>query len=194
MARGPRYRVAFRRRRANITDFRMRKTLILSGIPRLVVRLSLKYVYAQLTEAVRSGDRVLASACSRELTKFGWRAPCRNTPTAYLTGFLLGQRALALGVEAAILDIGLRRSSIGARIFAVLKGAVDVGLKIPYGERILPSQERIKGEHIASYSKMLLEEDRQSYERMFSQYLSKGLAPEQLADHFVHVLNAMKSD
>jgi large subunit ribosomal protein L18 len=30
---------------------------------------------------------------------------------------------------------------------------VDAGLDIPYGEEILPSEERLKGAHIAAYNK-----------------------------------------
>jgi len=165
----------------------MRKAMILSGMPRLVVRFSLKYVYVQLTEASMSGDRILASACSKELEKFGWRASYGNTSAAYLTGLLLGKRVLAIGVEDAILDIGLRKPSAGARVFAVLKGVIDAGLKVPCDERVLPSEERIKGEHIASYAGKISEEDQQRYRRQFSQYLSRGLDTERLTDHFDHV-------
>ena len=55
--------------------------------------------------------------------------------------------------DSAILDIGLNRATPGARVFAALKGAVDAGLDIPYGEEILPSEERVKGAHIAAYNK-----------------------------------------
>ena len=39
----------------------------------------------------------------------------------------------------------------GGRVFACLKGAVDAGLNIPHSDVILPSEGRIKGEHIAKY-------------------------------------------
>lgn len=176
----------------------MRKAEISSGISRLVVRFSSKYVYAQLAEATVSGDKILASACSKELEKLGWKASHQNTSAAFLTGLLLGKRALATGVKEAILDIGLRKSSTGARVFAVLKGVVDAGLQVPHDEAILPSEERVKGEHIASYAKKMLEEDKQHYERVFSRYLSRSLKPEQLAEHFQNVkdnvLNTVKSD
>lgn len=188
MGRGPRYRVAFRRRRMNLTDYKMRKTMICSKIPRLIVRFSLKYIYVQLAEAYLKGDKILASACSKELDKFGWRATYRNTPAAYLIGLLLGKRALAIGVENAILDIGLKKPSVGSRVFAVLKGVIDAGLKVPCNERVFPSEERIKGEHIASYAKML-EEDQQRYEKTFSRYLSQDSNPKQLPDFFLHVKN-----
>ncbi len=183
MGRGPRYHVAFRRRRANLTDYRMRKVMILSGVVRLVVRSSLKHIYTQLIEAYPSGDNILATVCSKELGKFGWKTFYKNTSAAYLSGLLLGKKALAIGVEEAILDIGLRQPSTGAKVFAVLKGAVDAGLKIPYDKKVLPSEERIKGEHIVSYVKKLFEEDPQRYEIQFS----KGSKPEQLVNNFNHV-------
>jgi large subunit ribosomal protein L18 len=51
------------------------------------------------------------------------------------------------------MDIGLARATPGARVFAVLKGAVDAGLDVPHNEEILPGEERIKGVHIAAYNK-----------------------------------------
>src|SRR5208337_1285372 len=62
-------------------------------------------------------------------------------------------KAKKAGQARAILDIGLNRATPGARVFAALKGAVDAGLEIPYGEEIIPSEERLNGEHIAAYNK-----------------------------------------
>lgn len=191
MARGPRYHVAFRRRRRNITDYRMRKSMISSGTPRLIVRFSTRYINAQLAEALVEGDRILASVYSKELEQFGWKASFKNIPSAYLTGLLLGKKSLANGIENAILDIGLRRPTTGARIFAVLKGAIDAGVKIPYDEQVLPNASRIKGEHIASFAKSLIEEDQQQYEKSFSKYISKSLKPEQLTSHFIEIKNSI---
>jgi len=68
-----------------------------------------------------------------------------------LTGVLIGKRALEKGVKEAILDSGLYPSTKGSRIYAVVKGALDAGLKVPVGEEVLPSEDRIKGLHIANY-------------------------------------------
>ncbi len=46
------------------------------------------------------------------------------------------------------MDIGLQTPQKGAKIFASLKGIVDAGVEIPHSEDILPSEERIRGEHI----------------------------------------------
>ena len=36
----------------------------------------------------------------------------------------------------------------GNRAYAALKGMVDAGMEIPHSEEVLPSEERINGEHI----------------------------------------------
>jgi len=185
MARGPQYKVKFRRRREGKTDYYQRKKLLLSGLPRFVVRVSTRHVYAQVTEARPEGDHVIVSACSRELVRdFGWKGDTNNTPAAYLVGFLAALKALRAGIEKAVLDIGLRRASKGARVFAALKGAIDAGLEIPHGEEILPSDERIRGEHVKEYAELLLSSDPDRYNSQFSKYLSRGLKPERLPEHF----------
>ena len=187
MARGARYRVPFRRRREGKTDYRKRMRMIISGKPRLVVRKTNKYIIAQLVEAKVEGDRVITSAHSSELKKYGWKASFSNTPAAYLTGLLIGLKSVKAGVKEAIIDIGLHRPVKGARVFAVLKGAVDAGLEIPYGEEKLPSEERIKGGHIAKYALLLKENNPEKYERQFSIYLKSNLPPENLPTHFEEI-------
>lgn len=141
----------FKRRRLFKTDYKKRLKLLLSKKPRLVVRKSLNYITAQIIEFSEKGDKTLVAATSKELRKLGWNFTCDNLPAAYLTGLLVGKRALAKGVQEAILDSGLYPSTKGSRIYAVVKGAVDAGMKVPHSEEILPSQERIYGRHIASY-------------------------------------------
>ena len=187
MGQGPRYRVMFRRRRQKRTDYRMRKAMIVSKRLRLIVRSSLAHMYLQVSEAQLIGDKMLASANSKSLASFGWKAPTGNIPAAYLTGYLLGKKALAAGVEETILDIGLANTTKGARMFAALKGATDAGLSVPHGERILPSGGRVEGEHIADYAKKLQETDPVAYEKRFSQYRSIDLRPEELPKHFAQI-------
>jgi large subunit ribosomal protein L18 len=148
MAHGPRYRVARRRRREGKTDYRKRINLLKSRQPRAVIRRSLRNLRIQLVEFDSKGDRIIASAEGIELEKFGWKGSVSNTPAAYLTGYLAGKRALKAGVERAILDIGLQTPAKGSRVFASLKGLLDAGIDIPHSEDVLPSEERIKGEHI----------------------------------------------
>lgn len=187
MARGPRYRVPFRRRREGKTDYYLRQKLLRSRKPRVVVRKTLKSMIVQVTQAKPEGDFVLASAFSKELRKSGWLGGSGNTPAAYLTGYLAGVRASKKGVKEAVLDIGLNAPSNGSRIFAALKGFVDAGIMVNHDKKILPSEQRIKGEHISSYAKGLAEKNPESYQKRFSDYLKRGLDPQRLPKHFSEV-------
>lgn len=193
MATGPRYRVPFRRRREGKTNYRSRRSLILSGIPRLVIRLTLKHTIVQIIEAEAVGDRVVASAHSCELVKtYGWLGNCGNIPSGYLTGLLGGFKAITNGVKKAFLDIGLNIPSKGTRIFAALKGVIDSGVEVPHSEDILSDEGRISGKHIADYANYLAS-DLEVYKQKFSAYLSKGLQPEDIPEHFSAVKDKIKS-
>lgn len=155
-------------------------------MPRLVIRPSNKHLGAQLVQAEPAGDKVIASAHSSELKEFGWKAACGNMPSAYLVGFLIGKRAKAKGVQKAILDIGLSGRGPGSRIFAAAKGALDGGLVIPIDKKVLPAEDRVRGKHVASYSKSFANEP-EVYKRKFSGYLKNKLKPEDLQDNFAAV-------
>jgi large subunit ribosomal protein L18 len=185
MARNARYRVALRRRREGKTDYQARKALVLSGRPRLVVRNSLKNVSAQIILAKPVGDVVLAAAHSRELKKYGWKAPTGNAPAAYLTGFLCGLKAKAKGVSEAILDIGLVAPTKGSKLFAVLRGVVDAGVPVPHDEAKIV-EATVKGDHIAKYGKSL-GAGSDVYSAKFSKYLAEKLSPEKLPEHLAKV-------
>ena len=181
-------RVPFRRRRKGLTDYRTRMKMLLSGKPLLVVRKTNSQIIVQVVKPEVKGDKVLAQATGRELrTKFGWPASGKNTPAAYLVSYLAGLRALKAGVKEAILYIGLHRAVKGARVFAALKGALDAGLEIPHSPEVLPSEERIKGLHIAKYAKMLKDTDPAAFERQFSAYLKSGFDPERIVEAFEEV-------
>jgi large subunit ribosomal protein L18 len=153
MATGPRYFVPFRRRREGKTDYYQRTRLIVADVPRMVVRKTNRHIIVQLVTAELDGDRTLVAANSAELEKYGYKGSTSSTPAAYLTGMLFAVKAKKASQDSAILDIGLNRATPGARVFAALKGAVEAGLAIPHGEEILPSDERVKGAHIAAYNK-----------------------------------------
>lgn len=152
MATGPRYFVPFRRRHEGKTDYYKRMSLLSSGTARMVVRKTNRQIIVQLVVPEVEGDRTLVAAYSAELAGYGYEGSTANTPAAYLTGMLFAVKALNEGYGEAILDIGLARAKPGARVFAALKGAVDAGLDVPYGESILPDEERLKGAHIAEYA------------------------------------------
>jgi large subunit ribosomal protein L18 len=148
MAHGPRYRVPRKRRREGKTDYRRRLSLLKSHLPRAVVRKSQKNVLVQFIVFDPKGDKVISTTSGYELVKFGWKGSTSNIPSAYLTGYLAGKRAKEMGIVEAVLDIGLATPQKGSKVFASLKGMVDSGLDIPHNEKILPSEERIRGEHI----------------------------------------------
>lgn len=184
MAWGPSYRVPFRRRREGKTEYQLRKGLVLSRLPRLVVRGTLRHTIVQVVEAKAKGDETIASAQSRELTKtYGWRGSCGNIPAAYLTGLLCGYRAAAKGIKRAVLDTGLQSPSRGARVFAALKGVVDAGVAVPHDEGVLPDESRVQGQHIVEYANRL-SSNTEIYQKMFSGYLSKKMPPEKVSEQF----------
>jgi len=184
MAKNARYCVQFRRRREGKTDYRIRKSLVISGKPRLVARCTLRNVIAQIVIAKPHGDEVLVSAHSRELKKYEWKAPLGNLPSAYLTGLLCGVKAKKKGLKEAILDLGLHSPSKGARVFAVLKGVLDAEISVPYSEDKIPDQKRIECEHIVQYAKSLASSNSEEYQSRFSEYLKQNFPPEDLPKYF----------
>lgn len=173
-----------KRRLEKKTDYYQRVELLKSGLPRLVVRKSLKNILAQVVKYDPNGDKVITSAISKELKKYGWKSG-NNLCGAYLTGLLIGLKAKGLGIKKMILDIGLQRSTKGNRIYALVKGCLDAGIEIPVGEEVIPSYDRISGKHIENYAKILKEKG--TYEKFFSKVLREGLKPEEISKHFEEV-------
>lgn len=186
MAQGSKYKVAFRRRREGKTNYGARIKLVDHDKARLVVRVSNSYINVQVIMYKKEGDETIVSANSKELSELGWLGGMKNTSAAYLTGYYCGKKAIANGIENAILDIGLKSPIKGSKIFAALKGAVDAGLDIPHGESVLPADYRINGEHIASYADSLSEDE---VKKLFSKYLEKGLKPVDIPQNFEDTKN-----
>ncbi|MGQ9679465.1 MAG: 50S ribosomal protein L18 [Candidatus Bathyarchaeia archaeon] len=184
MAKGPSYRVPYRRRRKRVTDYSMRRILASSEDPRLVFRSSNSGVQVQIIRSEIMGDHLITQANSKELMKkFGWLGGTKNTPTSYLVGFLAGVKALKDGIMRANLDKGLGTPTKGSKVFAAVKGAIDAGLEVPCSEDVLPSQERIEGKILAKYIETVLEQHLEGDHR-FSIFLSRGLESKDLVNHF----------
>ena len=113
------YETPFRRRREGKTSYKKRLAAVKSGVPRMCVRKSNRYIIAQLIEFNPTGDKILVHATSKQLDGFGWNGE-KNLPSAYLTGMLLAARAKKANVEKAILDIGFNTPVHGSRVFAAL--------------------------------------------------------------------------
>ena len=148
MATGPRYKVAFRRRREGRTDYYARRKLLNGREARAVVRRSNKNITIQFAEFDMGGDLILASASSRDLKAMGWEYSCSSIPAAYLAGYLAGKKAIKAGIEYAVLDIGMQKVQHGGVLFATVAGMTDAGLEVPYGEGVLPGEDRLYGKHI----------------------------------------------
>lgn len=171
-----RYKMPHMRRLDMKTDYSKRLKLVKSGLPRATVRKSLENITVQLIRFEESGDKVIASASSKQLAAYGWKAPNGNVPAAYLTGLLAGMKAKQADVNEAVLDAGLKTSTKGSRIYAVLKGLLDAGLKIAHDAVVLPDEKRISGAHIAAYAA--------AGGQGFSKY---GISPAELPRHFAEV-------
>merc|ERR1719230_596367 len=93
------------------------------------------------------------------------------------------------------LDIGLQRASCGARIFGVLKGAVDGGLAVPHNEKRFPGydndakeydaefhQSMIFGTHVSDYMEHLLEQDEDRYKSQFARYIASEIEADDIKE------------
>lgn len=183
MKRDKTFTVPFKRKRQGRTYYKRRLKLLLSAKYRFVIRKSVKNLQTSIIEYSPKGDKILFTVNSVALSKLGWKGDSGNLPSAYLTGMLAGKKAIEKGINEAILDLGFNNSVKGSRLYAALAGAVEAGLKIPFNPEVLPAKDRISGEHIAKYAKTL-KNDKSKYDKQFSNYLKKGLNPEEITKHF----------
>lgn len=140
--------VQYRRKREGKTDYRLRLKLLLSKKPRLVIRKTNKGIIVQVVEYDENGDKVISATHSKELIKYGWKRATGNIPAAYFTGMLTARKVIKKGLKECIVDFGLQKVIKGSRLFAAVKGAKDGGIQLKIGEGVLPSDNRIMGEHI----------------------------------------------
>lgn len=121
---------------------------------RFVVRFTNRECICQIIYATLAGDKVMESAHGHELSRYGLPVGHKNYAAAYSTGLLLARRLLRkLGLDEtyegqteidgedyhvepaddgprpfrAYLDVGLARTTTGARVF----GALKVGTNFP---------------------------------------------------------------
>lgn len=149
--------VKYRRKREGNTDYKKRLKLLMSGSNRLIVRKTNKNIILQMAEYNENGDKILITANSSELKKYGWNKATGNIPASYLTGLIFAKRALKKNIDSAIVDIGLQTPTKGSRLFAAVKGAIDGGMKIACSEEAFPNKERLIGNHISNETSLLFE-------------------------------------
>merc|ERR1712172_396577 len=201
---------------------------------RMVVRSSNKDVCCQIAYARLEGDKIVAAAYSHELPRYGVKVGLTNYADAYCTGLLLARRVLKQlnldgqyegnteingelfsvednddgpGAFRACLDVGLARTTTGAKIFGAMKGAADGGLDIPHSEKRFPGYDKeagefsaevhrnhIFGQHVAQYMRELLEKDEDAYERQFSGSIKNGITADTVEDMYVKAHAAIRKD
>ena len=178
------YTSTFRRIREGKTNYRKREKLLFGKQDFVTVNVSDENVSAQLIRPDLLEDKVMASVHSNELLSYGWKGSRKNVPSCYLVGLLLGKKCLQKKITRAILYIGKRHFT--TKIAACLKGLSEAGLEMPFSENIIPSEQRIQGNHIAEYAKKL-KENEELYKSRFSSNLGSGLEPEKYPSHFSEV-------
>jgi large subunit ribosomal protein L18 len=185
------YTSTFRRIRERKTNYRKREKLLIGKKDFVTVNVSDQNVSAQLIRPELLGDKVMASVHSNELLSYGWKGSRKNIPSCYLVGLLLGKKCIQKKITRAILYIGKRHFT--TKIAACLKGMSEAGLQMPFSEEILPTEERIQGNHIAEYAKKIKSND-ELYKSRFSSNLGSGLEPEKYPNHFSEVKDRIVND
>lgn len=170
-----------KRIRLRKTNYHKRSSLLLSKKRFITIKVTNQNILTQILEPSINGDKVMTSAHSSNLPKLGWKGSLNSLPACYLTGLLLGKKAVFKGIDYAILYTG--KDSFTERISACLKGLIDGGIKIPSSEDSFPSSERISGEHISTYASSL-KSDAETYHKKFSTIIKNGLNPENYKSHF----------
>jgi len=188
---------------------------------RFVVRITNKDVITQIFSSDLTHDVCLASAYAHELKRYGITLGLTNYAAAYATGLLLARRVNAkygldkiyegnttidgadYNVEAgperapfkALLDVGLTRTTTGARVFGALKGACDGGIDVPHKDRRFPGSKREEGEwvadpevhrkyifggHVAEWMNKLQGDNEEAYNKQFKRFVDAGIAGDDL--------------
>lgn len=143
--------IRYRRKREGKTNYKKRLELLKGRKNRLIIRKTNTQLILQIVRYETNGDKVLLTVQSKELKKHGWTYSTKSLPGAYLAGMLLAKKAKKDKITDAILDLGLQSPLRGSRLYAALKGAIDGGLNIPANKEVFPTEDRLKGEHIAKH-------------------------------------------
>lgn len=135
-------RIAYARKREGKTNYKKRLELLKSGKSRLVVRVTNKNLVLQLINYSPDGDKIISGVNTESLKNLGWKGSRKNIPAAYLGGLLLAKTSK---IKEAILDLGLQKNKPKGKIYAAVKGVIEGGIKIACDEKVLPSEDQIKG-------------------------------------------------
>ena len=140
-----------KRKRQRKTNYSTRMKLLKSGLPRVLVRRTNKYLVVQYVISNEAKDKVVLSVSSRELLKNSWpkelKGSLKSIPAAYLTGLMFGKKSKDK-VKEMIIDFGFQNSKKNTIIYSALKGVIDSGISLKASKEIFPNEERLKGKHI----------------------------------------------
>merc|ERR1712100_399357 len=197
---------------------------------RFVVRFSNKDIICRVVSSKICGDVCHTAAYASELKRYGLEVGLTNYSAAYCVGLLCARRLLKKynlddkfegtpevtaefedcfvhgndeeGPNAfkALLDVGLKRTTLGSKIFSAMKGAFDGGLEIPHSEKKFygydpdeksydaeSNRERILGGHVAEYMTSLQEEEPEEYEEKFKKYIEAGIDADNMEETYLSV-------
>ncbi|KAF7193110.1 60S ribosomal protein L5 [Pseudocercospora fuligena] len=204
---------------------------------RLVIRFTNKDIIAQIVSSELTGDKVFVAAYGHELKRYGITHGLTNWASAYCVGLLIARRALNklelddtfTGVEEAdgefgltepeevdgetrrpfkvFLDVGLTRTSTGARVFGAMKGASDGGLYVPHSEKRFPGydietkeldaetlRKYIFGGHVAEYMETLADDDEERYQSQFKGYIDDEIEADGLEELYADAHKQIRED
>lgn len=202
---------------------------------RMIVRFTNKDIICQIAYAQIEGDKIVCAAYAHELPRYGVKVGLTNYAAAYCTGLLLARRTLAKfkldslykGFETitgehemtenlddqpntfkCFLDVGIKRTTTGAKVFGAVKGACDGGLEIPHSAKRFPGYDSESGElnaemhrrhifaeNVASYMEQLRGEDEDLYNRQFSRYIKSGVTTtDQVTQMYTKAHAAIRKD
>ena len=121
--------------------------------------------------------------------------------------YMVEDNADGPGAFRACLDVGLARTTTGAKIFGAMKGAADGGLDIPHSEKRFPGYDKeasefnadvhrahIFGQHVADYMKSLAEEDEEAFKRQFSRFIKNGVTAESVEEMYKNAHAAIRKN
>jgi len=199
----------------------------------LVVRVTNRDIVTQIIAADLTHDVVIASAYAHELPRYGIKLGLTNYAAAYATGLLLARRINSkfnleyegntevngedYNVEEegekrpfkALLDVGLARTTSGARVFGVLKGSTDGGINVPHNDHRFPGSKREGGEwqtdpavhrkyifggHVGEFMKHLQENDEEKYNRHFKRFIDAGVGADDLEALYTEAHKKIRAD
>ena len=204
---------------------------------RLVIRFTNRDIIAQIVTSEITGDKVFMAAYGHELKRYGITHGTTNWAAAYTVGLLVARRALKklnldeafTGVEEpdgeytmteeaevdgesrrpfkCFLDVGLTRTSTGARVFGAMKGASDGGLYIPHSEKRFPGYDIESKEldaetlrryifagHVSEYMETLADDDEERFKSQFQGFVDDEIEADGLEELYADAHKQIRED